>query len=92
MGPTGRSCKAACIFLFDPSAYSLYGGEGHSFSVYPRAAAGSDGQGHRVVLLFFQRGASSGPWVGLRGAEAWLPGSLSSEPGLTLGVHCAHWQ
>lgn len=54
----------------------------------PQLAAMARWLGHRVVLLSFRQGTSSGPWVGLRGTvEAWLPVSLSSEPGLTLGVH-----
>lgn len=62
--------------------------EGHFQQRVPQGHSWRRWLGHRVVLLSFRQGTSSGPCVGLRGTvEAWLPVSLSSEPSLTLGVH-----
>lgn len=62
--------------------------EGHFQQRVPQGRSWRRWLGHRLVLLSFRQGTSSGPWVGLRGTvEAWLPVSLSSEPGLTLGAH-----
>lgn len=61
--------------------------EGHFQQRVPQGRSWRRWLSHRVVLLSFQQGTSSGPWVGLRGARSLVPVSLSSEPSLTLGVH-----
>lgn len=77
-GATGMSGKAPCSFLLDPSADSLYPvyRQGERITLSCECAAQGCGwlAGWRplqVVLLSFQPGACSGPWVELTGeAEA----------------------